>query len=342
MGGNGLHLDVGQVVELSPDQTRYLTSVMRLREGGAVRVFDGFNGEYSAVVCGVVGNSSKVRRGKISRGTQQVHLRVERLTRRQPSTSNADQQLEMPEIELIFAPIRKHRLKILVEKAVEVGASRLTPVLTARTQAGAADQSALVKLGLTTAIEAAEQSERMTVPHVEVTAEPLASILKEREFRQSGASESDAAPSAAGGLMGDNIGSSTNDYRHEAGGQENIQSPNVIFACKERDLDAPPLLDALAQWARLIRESRCPRPPPCPALLVGPEGGFDREELDLLSASPVVHFVSLGSTVLRAETAALYALSCWSAFWASSRAQERASGALSGDTGESLENREKW
>ncbi|CAN0499874.1 unnamed protein product, partial [Ectocarpus sp. 8 AP-2014] len=53
------------------------------------------------------------------------------------------------------------------------------------------------------------------------------------------------------------------------------------------------------------------------AFLIGPEGGFDPDEIGALAQYPFVRFVSLGRTVLRAETAAVYALSSWSAFWAS-------------------------
>lgn len=46
-------------------------------------------------------------------------------------------------------------------------------------------------------------------------------------------------------------------------------------------------------------------------IMVGPEGGFSREEKDyLLTASPQLQRVHLGPTILRAETAALFLLSC--------------------------------
>lgn len=307
---------IGQLVELSPDQTRYLLSVMRLREGSVVRVFDGVNGEYSAVVCGF-GESGKVRKGKPVGGSQQVHVRVNHLTRRQPMTSSANDQPEMRGIELIFAPIRKQRLKILVEKAVEVGASRLTPIITARTQANTIDQSVLGKLGLSTAVEAAEQCERMTVPPVGQTAVPLASLLKERQSLYRDAIRSNFT--TATGVIGDDLCSTDNRYEVDEQDDERKRAC-IIFVLKERDVDAPPLLDALEQYAQAIRDMKGPVPQA--SILVGPEGGFDQAEIHLLATSPIVRFVSLGSNILRAETAAVYALSCWSAFWASSRALE--------------------
>lgn len=315
--GNNVRLHhIGQVVELSPDQTRYLLSVMRLREGSVVRVFDGVNGEYSAVVCGF-DESGKIRRGKPVGGSQQAHVRVNHLTRRQPMTCSADDQPEMRDIELIFAPIRKQRLKILVEKAVEVGASQLTPIITARTQANTIDQSVFGKLGLSTAVEAAEQCERMTVPPVGKTAVPLASLLKERQSLYRDAIRR-IFPTAKG-VIGDDLCSTDNRYEVDEQ-DEKEKAPCFIFVLKERDVDAPPLLDALEQYAQAIRymKGRAPRA----SILVGPEGGFDQAEINLLATSPIVRFVSLGSNILRAETAAVYALSCWSAFWASRRALE--------------------
>lgn len=70
-----------------------------------------------------------------------------------------------------------------------------------------------------------------------------------------------------------------------------------LFLCAERS-DAPSLLDTAQAW---------PKTAPC-ALLVGPEGGFAPEELKIMAGRENVFPVSLGPTVLRAETAALAAL----------------------------------
>lgn len=339
LGGANLH--VGQIVELSPEQTRYIVSVMRLRDGSPVRVFDGVNGEFRAAVCGVPSNINGRGKGKRSgagAGGEKVEIRVEQLTRRQPSGGgggcDTEEAVDAPDIELLFSPIRKQRLKILVEKAVEVGASRLTPVLTARTQkSAAADTSGLDKLGLVTAVEAAEQCERMTVPHVEATPVPLASLLEELGSRHTswGTSFADDAINGARAELADKKQQS----REEDFEEERCTSFGAVFVCKERDVDAPPLLDALAEYAGEMvgREhtkidpraaSSCSRRSnssggtrdASAAFLIGPEGGFEPEEIRAMAKYPFVRFVSLGPTVLRAETAAVYALSCWSAFWA--------------------------
>jgi 16S rRNA (uracil1498-N3)-methyltransferase len=58
------------------------------------------------------------------------------------------------------------------------------------------------------------------------------------------------------------------------------------------------------------------------AVLVGPEGGFDPSELDVLGKQPIVTSVGLGPRILRAETAAIAALACWQALVGDWRAPE--------------------
>lgn len=324
---NGANLYAGQTVQLTPEQTRYLVSVMRLRDGSPVRVFDGVNGEFlAAVATSSSSSSSRLERsgenigsgrgGRRGRGKRSaggadkvVDLRVECLTRKQPGIGGGGGEVEdvdAPEIELVFAPIRKQRLKMLVEKAVEIGASRLTPVLTARTQKSAvSDASMLDRLGAVTAVEAAEQCERMTVPPV-ASPVTLASYLRSLELRH-----------------GSCDGSSVVGFARDQDGDRSL--PDILFVCKERDVDAPPLLEALVEYERAFSEqcrqyqvnSSDGSRKANAAFLIGPEGGFDPDEIGALAQYPFVRFVSLGRTVLRAETAAVYALSSWSAFWAS-------------------------
>ena len=69
-------------------------------------------------------------------------------------------QVAEPDIWVVFAPIKKTRLDFLVEKATELGASRLIPILTERTDVKRVNVDRLSA----TAMEAAEQSERLSVP----------------------------------------------------------------------------------------------------------------------------------------------------------------------------------
>lgn len=316
LGCSNLH--VGKIVELTTEQTRYLVSVMRLRDGSPVRVFDGVNGEFLAAVSSSSGRSgiSRPRRSGFF-GDQSVELRVDSLIRRQPDGGSGKggegQDVAAPDVELIFAPIRKQRLKLMVEKTVELGVSRLTPILTARTQKGSvSDPKVLGKLGLVTAVEAAEQCERMTVPRVGETPVPLLSLLQDVELRRSCTTRGNGT-----------------DAQGERDSETGRLLPEVIFVCKERDTDAKPILEALAEYARDRQDDatssgdggsdgNSPQNAEA-AFLVGPEGGFDPDEMRAMAAYPFVRFVSLGPLVLRAETAAMYALSSWSAFWATRR-----------------------
>jgi 16S rRNA (uracil1498-N3)-methyltransferase len=87
-----------------------------------------------------------------------------------------ERQLRLPEPEpelwLLFAPIKRARLDWLVEKATELGVSTLLPVWTARTQPGHVNLERL----RAHAVEAAEQSERLSVPELR-SPEPLDRLL---------------------------------------------------------------------------------------------------------------------------------------------------------------------
>ena len=132
-------LSAGASLDLPKDQAHYLVTVLRKSVGDSVRVFNGDNGEWRA------GISSASKRA--------VTLTVtERLRPPQPC----------PDITLCFAPVRKHRKAFIVEKATELGVTKLQPVITARTQ--------FPKLNLdkmrAQAIEAAEQTERLDIPDI--------------------------------------------------------------------------------------------------------------------------------------------------------------------------------
>ena len=121
------------------DQAHYLTRVMRLGAGDPVRVFNGRHGEWDATL----GASTK------STATLQLGARVR-------------EQAGVPDVWLLFAPLKKARTDFVVEKAVELGAAEIRPVLTERTDAETVRVDRLQRL----AIEAAEQTERLDVPPI--------------------------------------------------------------------------------------------------------------------------------------------------------------------------------
>jgi 16S rRNA (uracil1498-N3)-methyltransferase len=141
----------GGSVEAEAGQAHYLRSVLRLGAGAAVAAFNETDGEW---LC---------RIAEIGKGG--ARLTVERQLR------PAEPERE-PDLWLVFAPIKRARLDWLVEKATELGVSALLPIWTARTQVGRLNLERL----RAHAIEAAEQSERLSVPELWVP-EPLERVL---------------------------------------------------------------------------------------------------------------------------------------------------------------------
>lgn len=139
----------GEDVALAADQAHYLRHVLRLSEGEAVALFNGRDGEFRGTI--------------IAAGKKECRLAVAEQLR--PFRPAAD-------IWLCFAPIRQGRIEMIVEKATELGAARLLPVLTRRTQVQKVNAERLAAH----AREAAEQCERLDVPEV-AAAVPLDTLL---------------------------------------------------------------------------------------------------------------------------------------------------------------------
>ena len=124
---------------LDPDQTNYLVNVLRRRAGDHVLVFNGRDGEWQAVLA--------------IEGRKRVSLAVTEQTRPQPPRGD---------LHYLFAPLKAARLDYMVQKAVEMGATRLQPVLTRHSQA----ERVNLKRMRANAIEAAEQCGILALPDV--------------------------------------------------------------------------------------------------------------------------------------------------------------------------------
>ena len=224
---------LGEGARVAPgeSQTHYLLHVMRAKTGDRVSLFNGRDGEWLARI------AETSKRGCL--------LECERLTA---------PQAEVPDLWLVFAPIKKTPADYLTQKATELGVRALQPVITRRTIVTRVNTERMHA----NAVEAAEQSGRLSVPEIR---EPLAfdKLL--------------AAWPAERRIL----------FCDEAGAALPI----------EKGLrDAPD-----GPWA----------------IVTGPEGGFDPAERAALRALPFVTPVSLGGRILRADTAALAALSVWQA-----------------------------
>jgi 16S rRNA (uracil1498-N3)-methyltransferase len=126
-------------VALDEGQVHYLLHVLRARSGNLVSLFNGRDGEWLAEIA-VAG-----KRGMIATCLRQT----------QPQSGT-------PDIWLAFAPVKKTPSDYLVQKATELGASVLLPVFTRRTIVGRINQERMAA----NAIEAAEQSGRLSVPEI--------------------------------------------------------------------------------------------------------------------------------------------------------------------------------
>jgi 16S rRNA (uracil1498-N3)-methyltransferase len=131
-------LQEGARIELERNQSNYLGNVLRLSAGETILVFNGRDGEW---------------RAKIEGRKRPDSLSIVARTRPQD---------RLPDIAYIFAPLKHARLDYMVQKAVEMGASRLQPVLTRYTQVARVNLERM----RANAIEAAEQCGILSIPEV--------------------------------------------------------------------------------------------------------------------------------------------------------------------------------
>jgi 16S rRNA (uracil1498-N3)-methyltransferase len=146
-------LAAGVQIALDAAQANYLKNVLRLKAGDAVLVFNGREGEWGAHLADT--------------GKRSVALAVGEQTR--PQTPSTD-------LHYLFAPLKHARLDYMVQKAVEMGAARLQPVLTQHAQATRVNLERM----RANAIEAAEQCGILGIPDI---AEPVSfeRVLATRE-----------------------------------------------------------------------------------------------------------------------------------------------------------------
>ncbi|MFY0638220.1 16S rRNA (uracil(1498)-N(3))-methyltransferase [Maricaulis maris] len=138
-----LHIDApfiaGATLPLTREDAHYLLNVMRRGEGDPVRVFNGRDGEWSAQIA----HASK----------KAATLQLEAQTRPQQG---------VPDLWLLFAPVKRQKTDLIVEKATELGVAAICPVMTARTQSDRIKYERFASI----AREAAEQTERLDLPTI--------------------------------------------------------------------------------------------------------------------------------------------------------------------------------
>jgi 16S rRNA (uracil1498-N3)-methyltransferase len=221
----------GAGVPLDRKQSHYLTTVLRLAAEDRVLVFNGRDGEWLA------------RLGAIGKKGACLSL-VEQVRTQTPAA----------DLHYLFAPLKHARLDYMVQKAVEMGASRLQPVLTRHTQVTRVNLDRV----RANAIEAAEQCGILSLPEI------VAPVTLERACAA-------------------------------------FEPDRLLVFCDEAAEVKDPVAAVAA--ARLPTEAS-----PKLAVLIGPEGGFAPEERAALLRHPRVVRLALGPRILRADTAAVAAL----------------------------------
>lgn len=219
-------LAAGGRIALDRNQSNYLGNVLRLSAGETILVFNGRDGEWQATLSG---------------RKRPEHLEISAQTRPQE---------RLPDLTYAFAPLKHARLDYMVQKAVEMGASALQPVLTRFTQASRVNSERM----RANVIEAAEQCGILGIATVGEPA-PLDRWLAGRD------------------------------------------PGRLLLFCDEAAGVANPVAALQAEAA-----------PSGIDVLVGPEGGFAEEERTLLLRQPRTLRLSLGPRILRADTAAVAAL----------------------------------
>lgn len=219
-------LKAGAVIALAREQANYLLNVLRLKTGDTVLVFNGHDGEW---LCAIQ-----------AEGRKQASMEAIRQVR---------PQTVAPDLVYLFAPLKHARLDYMAQKAVEMGAGVMQPVLTRHTQVSRLNLDRL----RANAVEAVEQCGILSLPEIRPEM-PLAAAL-------------------------------------DALGPERL----LVFCDEALEPENP--VSALAA---------APRAPL--AVLIGPEGGFDEAERQLILQRERVLRLSLGPRILRADTAAVAAL----------------------------------
>ena len=222
-------LSAGAAVELGPDAANHLVNVLRLKPGASVVAFNGRDGAWL----------SRLADARKKGATLEIIVQVAH-------------QSEKSDVWFGFAPLKVGRLDYLVQKATEMGAGVIQPVLTEYTQVRKLKADKLEAYVL----EAAEQCEVLSLPVVE----------PEIELRP---------------LLG--------QWRTTQGLRR------LLFADEVAASSSP--VDQIS-WLHGLPVG----------ILIGPEGGFSDAERQLLLEQDFVVPISLGPRILRADTAAVAAL----------------------------------
>ena len=212
-------------IELASDHVHYVKTVLRLKVNDALRIFNGIDGEFLVQITDI--------------GKNNLAVKIKEQLKK-PYTESA--------LTLAIAIIKQDKLMLTINMAVQLGITKIIPLITERCQFRSVNIERLTKC----AIEATEQSERLTPPIIEQAIKLQDYLKKNNNFML---------------------------YANEHEKEEN----------------------SILQISSLLNNNDI-------AIVIGPEGGFTNDELELLASHKNTKSISLGSNILRAETAAITAI----------------------------------
>ena len=128
------------IIYIKDKQHHFLKNVLRIKVNDEINIFDGITGEWKSVVMSI--------------NRENTVLRV---------TNIINKLKKSNDIWLVFAPIKHHRMSLAIQKATELGVSKIIPCITEFTNIRKINAHNLHD----NAIEAAEQSERLDIPRIE-------------------------------------------------------------------------------------------------------------------------------------------------------------------------------
>ena len=224
-------LSLKNPVKLENKQVHYLINVMRKKKDDTLLVFNGVDGEYLAKISQIY--------------KKYILLTIVKKTR------EVEAELDLW---ILFAPVKKAPTEYIIQKATELGASKIFPVITERTITKQINLKRMQEI----AIEATEQCERITIPEI-------FDLKKIKELLEN-----------------------WDEKRIILYGDETIRKQD------ETKFD----------FQNLHSKS-------LGAILIGPEGGFNNDEIQYLRKKTFIEPIDLGPRILKSDTAVISALVLW-------------------------------
>ena len=128
------------IIYIKDKQHHFLKNVLRIKVNDEINIFDGITGEWKSTVMSINRENTVLR-----------------------ATNIINKLKKSNDIWLVFAPIKHHRMSLAIQKATELGVSKIIPCITEFTNIRKINAHNLHD----NAIEAAEQSERLDIPRIE-------------------------------------------------------------------------------------------------------------------------------------------------------------------------------